>query len=393
MSLDDIHDDREFDAGPLGVLPWLSGRQAKLAAKLARPAPESPFDRALGRLKEIFEGELEVGQPEVLWRASGLVRTGCVVQFVWTRLSTRLALGIDTPLAHAIVDRLLGFDRSREESRLQVSPVEWGVLTFVLADGLNRLSGQTGPLGPWDLTVDRVSADPFDVRELGRVITVHWPLRLGDAEGSLRAWLPESLVSRWLTSSPRSPAEIEPGFRARAAEFSGVWRANAGTIRLPRGLRTLKPGGVLPLVDSSLGGTPQDPSGVVELSLTTSGPEGRFLVAAQPVPYSGGGRLTVTAPIRCEPNPREPIAVSTTTPNPDSPGGSPLDVPLTLVVELGRLNLTLGRLADLKPGDVLELGRHSREPIELTSGGRLVARGELVQIDTELGVRVTRVFL
>lgn len=72
---------------------------------------------------------------------------------------------------------------------------------------------------------------------------------------------------------------------------------------------------------------------------------------------------------------------------------SPTDIPVTLTVELGRVNLTLSRLADLKPGEVVELGRHSREPVELTSGGRLVARGELVLIDTELGVRVTSIFL
>ena len=35
---------------------------------------------------------------------------------------------------------------------------------------------------------------------------------------------------------------------------------------------------------------------------------------------------------------------------------------MTLVVELGRVNLTLARLADLKPGDVIELGRHSASP-------------------------------
>jgi flagellar motor switch protein FliN/FliY len=68
-------------------------------------------------------------------------------------------------------------------------------------------------------------------------------------------------------------------------------------------------------------------------------------------------------------------------------------VPVTLTVELGRVNLTLHRLADIKPGDVLELGRHAKEPVELTSGGRLVARGELVQVDTELGVRITHVFM
>jgi flagellar motor switch/type III secretory pathway protein FliN len=53
----------------------------------------------------------------------------------------------------------------------------------------------------------------------------------------------------------------------------------------------------------------------------------------------------------------------------------------------------VSRLADLKPGDVVELSRHSRAPVELTSNGRLVARGELILIDTDLGVRVTSVFL
>ena len=77
----------------------------------------------------------------------------------------------------------------------------------------------------------------------------------------------------------------------------------------------------------------------------------------------------------------------------DQDAPSPLDAPVTLTVELGRINLPMSRLADLKPGDVLEVGRHSREPVEITSNGRLVAHGELILIDTELGVRVTSVFL
>ena len=76
-----------------------------------------------------------------------------------------------------------------------------------------------------------------------------------------------------------------------------------------------------------------------------------------------------------------------------SPDAGPLDLPVTLTVELGRVNLAMSRLADLQPGDVIELSRHSRAPVELTSNGRLVARGELILIDTDLGVRVTNVFL
>lgn len=405
MSVDDLHPGpstetadpgrggNEFDAGALGNLPWLSHRQARLASRLARLELDLPGRVPLSVLSEPLGTSLEGGSPEILWRAAGLTRTGAVFQFVWTRLSTRIGIGLDTPLAHAFVDRLLGFDRANEEGRLQLSPVEWGVLTFVAADSLHKFAARSGPLGPWDLTLDRVSADPFDTSGLGRVVTVRWPLTIGETDGSLRLWLPEALVARWLSSSPQPPAEKSPEFLSHAAELTAVWRAQAGTIRLPRGLKTLKVGSVLPMIDSSLGGTPPNPKGSVELVLATSDHDGRFIITGEPVSYSGGGQLTVTAPLRHENTPREPIAVTTTTPNPDTQGAPALDVPVTLVVELGRVNVTLSRLADLKPGDVVELGRHSREPIELTSGGRLVARGELVQIDTELGVRVLQVFL
>ena len=179
-----------------------------------------------------------------------------------------------------------------------------------------------------------------------------------------------------------------------AREWSSVWRAEAAAIALPRGLKSLRVGGVLPLIESRLRGTPQSPSGSLALSIDLAGRLGRVTVPAEPVPMSGGGRLTLTGPMRSVPTPREAIAVpAPTAPTSAEPNPLAADVPVTLVVELGRVNLPLGRLADLKPGDVVELNRHAREPVELTSGGRLVARGELVQIDTELGVRVTQIFL
>jgi len=320
-----------------------------------------------------------------------------VAQFGWSRLATRVAVGLDATLAHAVVDRLLGFDRLPAEGRLSVSPVEWGVLTYVVAETLGRLAaGPPGPLGAWDLTVDRVGPDPFDAGGLGRIVTVRWPLSIGVVEGSLRLWLPEPLVTRWLTfDAPALGSSTD--LAARFPALTGVWRAEAGTIALPRGLKTLRPGGVLPLIDSRLRGTPQSPSGPVALTLDLAGRSGRYAIPAEPVPLSGGRRLSVTGPVSQVPTPREALSVSvppSPAPTPAEPTPvSPTDVPVTLVVELGRVSLPLSRLADLKAGDVIELGRHSREPVELTSGGRLVARGELVLIDTELGVRVTQVFL
>ena len=64
-------------------------------------------------------------RPEVEFRGSGLTRPGLVAQVRWPRLRTRLALGVEVPIVHAVVDRLLGFDRPFEDARLQTTPVEW----------------------------------------------------------------------------------------------------------------------------------------------------------------------------------------------------------------------------------------------------------------------------
>jgi type III secretion system YscQ/HrcQ family protein len=386
------------DSGPLGHLPQLSYRQVQLENRLARLAPEGRLPTTALGLEEFFGPIGSTGRPDVLWRPSGLRRPGLVAQFSWPRLSTRLAIGVETQVAHALVDRLLGDTRPRTEARLQLTPVEWGVLTYLLARGLSRLADRSGSLGPWDLVIDRTGPDPFDVRQLGSIVTLRWGVRVGDVDGSVRLWLPESLVALWLASEPPPALEPTPAESDRFSELTGIWRAEAGVVDLPRGVGTLRVGGVLPLGGSRLRGTPQSPSGPVELTMRLSGTHQRLWYLTEPVADSGGVLLTLNSRAQRDPVPREGLALNPSTdsnPSSDrSPGAlSPTDIPVTLTVELGRVNLTLSRLADLKPGDVVELGRHSREPVELTSGGRLVARGELVLIDTELGVRVTSLFL
>lgn len=390
MSQADLPRDQVATDGPLAGLPRLEGWQVRLARRLDR----FPLERFLRQIVGA-ESAIEIAQPELLARGSGLRRPGVIAELSWPRRSTRVGLAIDPPLAHAVVDHLLGFDRFAGEERLQVTPVEWGVLAFLAARALRSLAEDAGPLGPWDLLLNRVGPDPFDPAGLGRLTTIHWALRLGRVAGSLRLWLPVSLIEQAVsTASPEFDARsIEPT-QSPFGDLAATWRGIAGTSTLPRGLASLRVGGVLPIDGNPLRGTAASPSGPIEL--TSADSTGRSGFDTEAVPLSSGARLLLKGPLRRQPSPREPIDVNPTSPpaTPDStaPVG-PGDVPVTLVVELGRVNLTLRRLADLKPGDVVELGRHAREPVELTSNGRLVARGELVQIDTELGVRVTTVFL
>lgn len=67
------------------------------------------------------------------------------------------------------------------------------------------------------------------------------------------------------------------------------------------------------------------------------------------------------------------------------------DVQVELAVELGRVKVHLRDLLSLAPGAVLELDRSADAPVDVLVNGCLVARGEVVVIDGEFGVRVTAV--
>ena len=66
---------------------------------------------------------------------------------------------------------------------------------------------------------------------------------------------------------------------------------------------------------------------------------------------------------------------------------------LTVRVELGARRFTLDQLANLRPGQIVELGCRATDPVELTTENGAVARGELIDIEGRLGVRVTRVLV
>jgi flagellar motor switch protein FliN/FliY len=68
-----------------------------------------------------------------------------------------------------------------------------------------------------------------------------------------------------------------------------------------------------------------------------------------------------------------------------------LDVPLQIAVELGRTRLTIRELLELSQGSILELDRHAGEPVDVLVNGRPLARGEVVVIDEDFGIRITDV--
>lgn len=76
-------------------------------------------------------------------------------------------------------------------------------------------------------------------------------------------------------------------------------------------------------------------------------------------------------------------------------GGRPIDllynVEMAVTVELGRTRMSMRDLLSLRPGKIVELDRGARAPVDVLVNNTLLARGEVVVIDDELGVRVTEI--
>jgi type III secretion protein Q len=67
------------------------------------------------------------------------------------------------------------------------------------------------------------------------------------------------------------------------------------------------------------------------------------------------------------------------------------DLPVRLVFEVGRVELSLGELQRLGPGALVPLGRPLEEPLDIMANGRRLGRGTLVQIGESLGVRIVSI--
>ncbi len=66
-----------------------------------------------------------------------------------------------------------------------------------------------------------------------------------------------------------------------------------------------------------------------------------------------------------------------------------MDVQMTLTVELGRTKMYIKQILGLGEGSIIELDKLAGEPVDLLVNGKLIAKGEVVVIDENFGVRVT----
>lgn len=263
-------------------------------------------------------------------------------------------LALSAEIASALVERTLGAEEAIG-ARGPMGEVERGVLAYAIARWL-------GP-GPWAVAAV-FTRSPALVEALGPRMV--WPiaLTLGEARGRGALWLPEP---RGVAPAPsREPPPWLPI----------VLRADAGRATLPT-------------------------SEVVALEVGDVVIPDRLDLELLHLRAPGGARTWVcraadalvldhvldhalpTTRARRRPAKEEKMT--------DSTIAKMGDTPITLHVEVARVETTLAELAGLSPGEVLRTGRTLGEQVTLRAGERAVARGELVDVDGELGVQITEI--
>ena len=68
-----------------------------------------------------------------------------------------------------------------------------------------------------------------------------------------------------------------------------------------------------------------------------------------------------------------------------------MDVPLEVTVELGKTSKRIKDILEFSPGTIIELNKLAGEPIDVLVNGKYVAKGEVVVIDENFGIRVTSI--
>jgi flagellar motor switch protein FliN/FliY len=208
----------------------------------------------------------------------------------------------------------------------------------------------------------------------------------GGLSGRIAVLVGEELTQA-LASSPIEGLDLaaaaQPALDAIAATLGGSAKA-ARTVELDLVVSDLGPDfTVVPLIGSGIAAS------VLIQDHLLADPEGS---EASTGSTTGADDSAQSQPPLVEPvGTRAPAAATNVTPLPVRGLEMLHGVDMEVTVELGRTRMTVRDLLALTPGAVLELDRAAGSPADLLVNGRLIARGEVVVVDEDFGLRVTEI--
>lgn len=365
---------------PYDALPRIGREEVRLLRRAVRWLPVGAPDAMLDAAEAVL-GVRPMLEPTPLTRA----RAGKLVEALGDPIvaicvqdvggpTSGFAVELDPSLGFSVVDRALGGEGglSVGAATEAMGDAHRGVLAFTAAEIVAASGAAFRVSGVLTSRAALIAA-------LGAGDAWVWPFRvhLGEERGALRVWIPASRLPAEPTASPWRDL--------RGLELRGSVVVGGGTLS-PRELRDLAPGDAVIFERLSVSAPPCEGDARITfgagLSVQCALSEGTLTC-----------QQTLSVPERETRQGAKMTDPETTLTQEDALGGddtlkSLSAAPIELTVELGRCSLSLGELSTLRVGEVILSGLPVGGAVTLRAGDRPIARGELVDVEGEVGVRV-----
>ncbi len=393
-------------------LPRYTHDQVAVLQSLSAYFSRRPFGRTfLADLGAVLETHLKapcqiaVQQKSSVSRAnlaSILPAVGCLVVVGCGASGHKIIADLDPSIATLCIDRLLGGNGDVGRIQRPLTEIEEGVLSFIVlkAMGFVHDGWETGK--ELALTLDRFASR---LEELQAIIdnepgyhAIALSLSIGKKVGYLRVLIPDTMITthfQQLVAQSGGPQAEQQHMRtvfAALGEREVTGRVEVAQLDLgPDDIADLEVGDIVILESHQLSLGPQGLKGMafVKVGLGKNGG-----LKAQ-IESDGDRSRLVVADIVVQEEPAESQMADSGEEGGDDnlpeTEGLLRDVPAPVVVELGRIRMNTAQVIRLRQGQILRLPRGPSDPVDLVVNGKVFARGELIEVDGELGVRLLQV--
>jgi len=356
---------------PWGALPAVA-REAAGALRDVRRAMGAVIDaNQLGpALSEIVGAAAQVHVSRVEWATEDAPSFSAASMALGTLDDVvRIHLELDVELARVVVARVLGRPVKLGDPRNALAAEVQGALGAIVLHVARRAHGSSPPLVPFGSGTWRLAPGERRLR-VDATVTIDAEAYAARATIGLCPTAPAAAVDPvvLLSSLGRLPITLPLVAAVSLVRASDAFALAVGDVWLPSdGWTAHCEGAPARLVGNAVLAPPCSARGIG-------------------VKLGDGGEIVLVG----EKTILLDVEATMPSPNQDQTATSEvvLDAPLVVRVEMGAVTLTAGEWAALGPGDVIALGRRLHEPVLLRVAGAEIARGELVDIEGELGVRI-----
>lgn len=345
----------------------LDARDAARISSLVLAASRLGLESARTRLDALIEGTLD-------WSLVSVDRAIATPDALGRGSLAAIALGlpegpalvlVDPWLVHVAVDRVLGGEGALALDVAPLTEAEAGVFAFIAASMLVGSGVQV-------VAAHREGRACATWMHESPCDRWHWRVRAGEHDAFVTLWVSSQVTARSLAEGPARPTQHLPS-----------------TLHLRIGQATLMPAEIADLAvgdvlipDAFSIATSQDDVLIGEVEWCTA--QGEVFVRTHRATTEDAWlvRMPNDNVLRAHPAHVEASVSSE---------HRSLELPVTLALTLGQITLTHAEAQAMLPGSVVKTGIPSGGQVHLMAGGKIVARGELVDIQGELGVRILRV--